>query len=74
MRQGLAQLVLAPDTFNKVSLVDDVNQVDKLCNTPENLANTQTQFPGVTNQEEIQLAYVKMGALRISTVDSQKKG
>ena len=76
MDHRLTHLGLLVRLFDEVRLVDDIHQGTRFDDTPEHAIDTQTKLPfalaGIAVQEEIGLAEIGVGAVRVSGVVSEK--
>jgi hypothetical protein len=66
---GLPQLVLTVNILNKVRLVHDVHQMNKLRSSPEHLAHTNTKLPFLAKEQVIQLSNIEMSPFWICAVE-----
>ena len=70
--ERLAELVLAVDVLHEVRLVDDVDQVIGLGDSPEHPADADAKVRGVEHPLVQQLAHIEVGALVVRGIEPQE--
>jgi hypothetical protein len=65
----LSQLVFPVRVFHQIGLVDYVDQVLRLGDSPENPVDAKTQLPVLAHMKPVKLAQIEMGAFRIQGVE-----
>ena len=73
MQHRLAQLLFAVQTFHKIGLVDDIDQMNRFGDPPEHLVETDLDFPIVLQEPVFEFAHVKMGAPVIAQVEAGER-
>ena len=69
----LTKFVFGIRVFDQVSLINDVDQVIRLSNTPEYPAHAHPQFPAAPRVHISQLADISVGASCIVLIQSRKR-
>ena len=78
MGHGLAQLFLFVGVFDQIGLVDDIDQVARFRHSPEHPVDPEAQLPftavALAEPQQIGLAQVEMGSVRVGAVVAEKGG
>ena len=70
--ERLAELVLAVDVLHEVRLVDDVDEVPGLGDSPEHPADADAKLRGVEHPLVLQLAHIEVRALVVRGIEPQE--
>ena len=61
----MAELVFAVDVLNRVVLVDDVDEMARFGDTPEDLVDADHEVPVVADMQPVGLAHIGVGSRRL---------
>ena len=70
--ERLAELVLSVDVLHEIRLVDDVDEVIRLGDSPEHPADADAKLRGVEHPLVQQLAHVEVGAFVVRGIEPQE--